>query len=149
LWKVWEPLAVGWFAAAMLVFRVLTAMNIREEWRDPLVIVARVTGGVLGTELASGEDIAKGLLSNWLMYGYTRVLSVEIETAHRLKADGTLGEDAAKARETEIGARRLVHRWVVPHARCVLLCSGSGAALAQVADVTLPEPARAVSAPAP
>jgi hypothetical protein len=130
-----EKLAAIWFVLGAIVFLVIVGLSVREQWHDPLLIVGRVTGGVLGTEIEDGEEMTKAYLSTWLMYGYVRKFEIAIDHACRLRADGSLEEDAAKARESELGARRLVHRWVVPNEACVLICGGNGAALAQLTDL--------------
>jgi hypothetical protein len=117
-------------ALAFMISRVAKARG------DPLVVIGCVTGGIHAVEVKGGElPGLKEVAWNWIQRGHARTLSMTIEDAWRLRADGSLVSAPEWCGKHELSARRHARRRIIEDETCALLCTGAGAILYAIGEL--------------
>lgn len=126
---------IVWVATFVLAW-ILVAAGVRGQLGKPLLLVCRAIGGVNGVVIKGGKAPGTSeIAGNLVKYGHLRSIRVDVRAACRVRSDGTLVATPSWQGEREVGVRRTVMRRVIEGERCVLACSGSGAAYYLLGDL--------------
>ena len=131
-----NSMAGVWSTVTALVVLLLVLLRIHRYRKDPLLLVARVVGGVDGVAISFVESpTLKGQLLTWLEYGHARTIHIEIVAASDLAPDGALCARPDWRGRREVGVSRRALRHLIEGERCVLLCSGAGTVVDRLGDL--------------
>jgi hypothetical protein len=135
----------SWLVLSVTAFFALIACGIllqrfSTHFKDPLLLIARVTGGVsYGVRRLDtlGHEGLGAFAKDWLRWGYFNPIILEVEAAARLHVDGTLGSEPAWRGHHVVGARWRVVRDLIDFEHCAFLCAGDGSAQYRISDLVV------------
>jgi hypothetical protein len=143
-YELWEaefiPRALLVLATVIVAVAIIgtVAARFRAQRKDPLLLVGRVTDGVIFTVDRQNPTKPQGLADialEWLGYGFWNTIALEIKAACRLRRDGSLNSEPEWRGRHVVGVRRAAHRHLIESEHTVLLCAGDGSVLYQLHDV--------------
>jgi hypothetical protein len=122
--------------AAILTFVGLMVAGVVRQRRDPLLLVGRVTEGLIGIKVEAGKVPGlKDLAWNYAFHGSWREVTVYVVAACRITADGSLVAEPRWRGERDVGAKRRVERAGIQGEKAVFVAAGNGPLIGLLGDL--------------